>query len=98
MKRLTCQFGLVVAVAAIAAGCSTMSHEEMNVPLASVPVAVQTTIRAHQFGGTVAKVEKETKKCGVVYEAKVKGPDGMCSEIKVSEDGKLLKYKADKED
>ena len=31
--------------------------------------------------------------CGVVYEAKVQGPEGQCSEIKVADDGKLLKYK-----
>jgi len=43
--------------------------------------------------GTVDKVEKETMKSGVVYEAKVKGAEGQCSEIKVAEDGKLLKYK-----
>ena len=48
------------------------------------------------LGDTVGKVEKETMKCGVVYEAKVKGPDGACGEIKVAEDGKLLKYKAGK--
>jgi hypothetical protein len=54
---------------------------------------VQSTIQAHLYGGTVSKVEKETMKCGVVYEAKVKGNEGQCSEITVAEDGRLLKYK-----
>ena len=97
MNKITFQLGFVVAVAAIAAGCSTMVHEEVNVPWDSVPAVVQSTIQAHQYGGTVVgKIEKETNECGVVYEAKVKGPNGECSEVKVAESGKLLKYKAGK--
>ena len=81
-----------MAMAAIVSGCNTFHHEGVKVPLNSVPAVVQTTIQAHTYGGTVGKVEKETKKCGVVYEAKVKGPGAQCSEVKVAEDGKLLKY------
>ena len=66
-------------------------------PWNNVPAVVQSTIQAHTYGGAVGKVEKETIKYGVVYEAKVQGPDGQCSEIKVADDGKLLKYKAWKE-
>ena len=37
---------------------------------------------------------KRIKDAGTsVYEADVKGPDGQCSEVKVADDGKLLKYK-----
>lgn len=96
MRTLTSQLAVATAIAAMAAGCSTFCHKEMNVPLNTVPAVVQATIQAHTYGGTVDKVEKETMKSGVVYEAKVKGPDGQCSEIKVAEDGKLLKYKAEK--
>ena len=99
MRKSTCQLGFVMAVAAVAAavsGCSTFHHEEVNVPWDTVPAVVQATIQAHTYGGTVDKVEKEPMKSGVVYEAKVEGPDGQCSEIKVAEDGKLLKYKAAK--
>ena len=96
MRKATCQLGFVVAVAAVVSGCSTFCHKETAVSLNSVPAAVQSTIQAHTYGGIVDKVEKETMKCGIVYEAKVKGPEGQCSEIKVAEDGKLLKYKAEK--
>jgi len=99
MKKLTCQLGFVIAFAALVTGCSTMCQKEQKettVPWDNVPVVVQSTIQAHQYGGTVGKVEKETNKCGTVYEAKVKGPDGKCSEVKVAADGKLLKYKMEK--
>ena len=89
---------LVVLVAAVVSGCGTFRHEEAAVPLNSVPAVVQATIQAHTYGGTVGKVEKETMKCGVVYEAKVLGPEGQCSEIKVADDGRLLKYKTWKEE
>ena len=99
MKKLICQLGFVIGVTALITGCSTMCHKdqkETNVPWASVPAVVQSTIQAHQYGGTVGTVEKETMKCGIVYEAKVKGPGSKCSEVKVAEDGKLLKYKMEK--
>ena len=98
MRESTCQWAVVVAIVAAVSGCSTMRHEETTVPLSTVPAAVQATIQAHTYGGTVGKVEKETMKCGVVYEAKVQGPEGQCSEIKVAGDGKLLKYKTWKEE
>ena len=93
MRNSMCQLAFVVVVAAAVSGCSTFCNKEANVPLDTLPAVVQATIQAHTYGGTVDKVEKETMKCGVVYEAKVKGPEGQCSEIKVADDGKLLKYK-----
>ena len=98
MQKLTYRLGFGVVVAALAAGCSTFHNEEVNVPWDSVPAVVQSTIQAHQYGGTVGKVEKETNKCGTVYEAKVKGSDGQCSEVKVAADGKLIKYKTSKKE
>jgi hypothetical protein len=75
------------------AGCGTF-HEDEAVPLSAVPSVVQSTIQANANGGTVMRVEKETKHGDhVVYEAKVKGKDGERSEIEVAESGKLLKYK-----
>ena len=94
MRKSTCQWAFVLAIAALNSGCCTYCHQEVNVPWDTVPAVVQSTIQAHTYGGTVGKVEKETMKCGVVYEAKVKGPGAQCSEVKVAEDGKLLKYAA----
>ena len=96
MRKSSGQLACVVAIAAMVSGCCSFCHEEVTVPWNSVPAVVQSTIEAHTYGGTVGKVEKETKKCGIVYEAKVKGPDSQCSEIKVPADGKLLKYKVKK--
>ncbi len=96
MNRLTCRLGFIVSISALVAGCSTFHNEEVNVPWDSVPAVVQSTIQAHRYGGTVDKVEKETSECGVVYEARVKGPNGQFSEVKVAEGGKLIKYKAGK--
>jgi len=93
MNKLTCQLGFVVAVAALISGCCTFHEEGVAVQWDSVPAVVQDTIHAHQYGGTVIEIVKETMKRGVVYEAEVKGPDGRFSEVKVTEDGKLLKYK-----
>lgn len=98
MKKSMYSLGLVVAVAALAAGCSTIHHEEVYVSWDSVPAVVQSTIQSHRFGGTVSTVEMETDKCGTVYEAKVKGPDGQRSEVKVAGDGKLIKYKTSKKE
>ena len=98
MRKSACQWAFVVVVAAAVSGCSTYCHKEANVPLDAVPAVVQATIQAHTYGGTVSKVEQETEKCGLVYEAKVKGPDGQCSEINVAADGKLLKYKTSKKE
>jgi len=84
---------VVTAIAAVAVGCGTLCHKEMDVPLNAVPAVVQATIQAHTYGGTVGTVEKKTMKCGTVYEAKVQGPDTRCSEVKVVDDGKLLTYK-----
>jgi hypothetical protein len=98
MKKLTYRLGFFVAVAALVAGCRTTHNEEVYVSWDSVPVVVQATIQSHQFGGTVSTVEKETSKCGTVYEARVKGSNGQCSEVKVAEDGKLIKYKTSKKE
>jgi len=87
---------LVAALAAVVSGCSTFRSEEVTVPWNSVPAVVQSTIEAHKYGGGVSKVEMERTKCGIVYEAKVQGQAGKCSEVKVAEDGKLLKYKVEK--
>ena len=96
MRKSTDPVALVVALAAVVSGCSTFRSEEVTVPWNSVPAVVQSMIEAHKYGGIVGKVEMESKKCGIVYEAKVQGPEGRCSEITVADNGKLLKYKTEK--
>ena len=97
MKKLYGQFAVVVAVSALASGCGTFHHEEKNVQWDTVPAVVQGTVQAHLYGGTVDTIEREQNDHCVVYEVKVNGSQGWHSEIKVGEDGKLLKYKTCKE-
>lgn len=72
------------------AGCN-----EEKVEWSQVPTKVQQTITEHAQGGEVLKVEKETDKNAVVYEAKVKKTDGKKIEIKVDENGKLIEIEDD---
>ncbi len=51
---------------------------------------MQQTITERAQGGEVLKVEKETEKNIVIYEAKVRKSDGKKTEIKVDENGKLV--------
>ncbi len=72
------------------AGCNEEKGE-----WSQVPAKVQQTITEHAQGGEVLKVEKETDKNAVVYEAKVKKTDGKKIEIKVDENGKLIEIEDD---
>ncbi|HTL28162.1 MAG TPA: PepSY-like domain-containing protein, partial [Tepidisphaeraceae bacterium] len=66
--------------------------DEVKVPLEQVPAAVKATFAKESDGAEVKEVERETEKGKVAYETKVKiGNDEY--EIKVAEDGKLLKKK-----
>ncbi|SDW70428.1 PepSY domain-containing protein [Nitrosomonas communis] len=63
-----------------------------KVEMSQVPEKVQQAITQNAQGGTIQKVEKGTmKKKVVIYEATVKKPDGKEIEIKVEEDGTLVK-------
>ena len=96
MKNSTYPWAFAAAIAAGVSGCSTFHHEDKNVPWDSVPAVVQSTVQTHLYGGTVSTVEREQCERHVVYEVKVSGADGWHSEVKVAEDGKLLKYKTKK--
>ena len=86
---------LNVIITLIALFLSTSSFaglfDEEKVEWSQVPEKVQQTINQHLQGGTIEKIEKETKKKKViVYVAYVKKPDGKKIEIKVEEDGTLI--------
>ncbi|MGI9088350.1 MAG: PepSY domain-containing protein [Chthoniobacterales bacterium] len=73
-------------------------NDEQKVEWSDVPAAVQTTIQQNSAGGQVVEVEKEMKGDKSIYEAEVKGTDGKLSEVKVNEDGTLIKVQAKQED
>ena len=70
-----------------------------KVQWSDIPVAVQKTITENTGGGNIEEIEKETEIIGVkmtsIYEADVRKTDGSKIEIKVGEDGKLIKIDKD---
>lgn len=67
--------------------------DEVAVTLNDVPAAVAATIQNAAAGGTIDEISKETKGDKTFYEAKIT-VNGKKSEVKVSEDGSLVKSKA----
>lgn len=84
---------MLIALAFSTSGYASSNEEKVEWP--QVPAKVQQTITEHAQGGEVLKVEKETKRNAVVYEAKVKKADGKKIEIKVDENGKLIEIEDD---
>jgi len=91
---------LLVLAGVAAVGVVAKEKEEENevkVAFKDVPAAVQKTIQREAFGATIDSVEKEKHDGKTVYEADA-NIDGHNYEIKVGEDGLLLKKKLDDED
>lgn len=98
-------FMSLVLPAAMVFATSAFAGEEERIQWTDVPPAVQKTIVDHAGGGKIEEIEKETKtqharvlhfdndKIVTVYEAEVEKPDGKEIEIRVGEDGKLIKIK-----
>jgi hypothetical protein len=98
-------FMSVVLPAAMVFTTSAFAGDVERIQWTDVPPAVQKTITDHAGGGKIEEIEKETKtqhvrilhfdsdKIVTVYEAEVEKPDGKEIEIRVDEDGKLLKIK-----
>jgi hypothetical protein len=70
-------------------------EDEQDVELKDVPAVVQKTIQDSLAGGAVSSVEKESQNSETHYSADVKKGDGDKVEIKVAEDGKLIKESPD---
>src|SRR5690348_1707297 len=98
-------FMSVVLPAAMVFATSAFAGNEERIQWTDVPPAVQKTILDNAGGGKIEEIEKETKiqkvrvlhfdgsKTVTVYEAEVEKPNGKEIEIKVGEDGKLIKIK-----
>ena len=72
--------------------------KEVKIKFADAPAAVQKTLTEEAKGKTIESLDKETAKDGKVsYEADVV-IDGTNYEIVVSDDGKLVSKKIDKEE
>jgi uncharacterized membrane protein YkoI len=87
---------LPVALAFLVSGCE--SEKEEKIKWTSLPAVVQETITENAGNGKIEEIEKERKtkngKPVTVYEVEIK-KDGKEVEIKVGEDGKLIKIEND---
>ena len=90
---------LVLGGIAVAGVIAKEKEEENEVKMAfkDVPAAVRKTIEREAFGAAIETVDKEKDDGKTTYEADAK-IDGHNYEIKVGEDGILLKKKLDDED
>jgi len=98
MKKRICNWiGAAGAVGALAlvlpllAADNENKDKEETVNFKDCPAAVQKAILDNANGGKILEVEKETTKDGkVIYEAEVKKADGKKTDVKVTEEGKLI--------
>jgi uncharacterized membrane protein YkoI len=71
---------------------------ELKIKITECPAAVQKTITEKSAGGTVKQVEKVLHGGGkVTYTAEIKPAKGDVMELKVTDEGKVLKFEADKD-
>ena len=88
---------LPVALAFAASGCE--NEKEEKIQWSNLPTMAQKTITENAGDGKIEEIEKETKtkngKSVTVYEVEIKKSDGKEIEIKVGEDGKLIKIEDD---
>jgi uncharacterized membrane protein YkoI len=69
--------------------------DEQNVEMKDLPVVVQKTIQDSLAGGAVTNIEKESENGKTHYSADAKKDNGDKVEIKVAEDGNLIKVSPD---
>ncbi|MEO6430146.1 MAG: hypothetical protein ABIO50_00115 [Nitrosospira sp.] len=90
---------IVLPAAMVFATSAFAGSNEEKVQWDDVPIAAQKTITHHAEGGDVKEIEKKTKtkngKTITIYEADVIREDGAKIEIKVRENGKLIKFEYD---
>lgn len=103
---MTWREALVVPISAVSllgfsvlafSGKIDKGESEEQVTLEQCPPAVQDTIKAQASGGVIMEIEKETKNGKTIYEAEIL-KDGKTIEIKVAEDGTLIKSKVEDDD
>ncbi len=79
---------ILSAIALIA--CSDKS-DEIEIPVPDVPASIVTTIQNTLPGISLRKAEKEIKDDTVIYELEGKLLDGKEYEIKITENGTIIK-------
>lgn len=78
--------GSIAVASFVLAGCASNDH---HVTLNDIPSAPRAAIEREAAGGTIEKVERETRKGMVVYEADIM-VNGKKREVKVDENGRVV--------
>ena len=74
------------------------NEDEQKVEMKDLTADVQKTIQDHLAGGNVTRVVKESENGKTLYNADAQKPNGEKVEIKVAEDGKLIKAEGDEKE
>jgi uncharacterized membrane protein YkoI len=92
--------GLTTGILFLAFGFSgnhnERSEKEVKVSVSDLPDVVKATLEKEVSGGTIGKIEKEEKDGKVVYEVDFK-IEGKEFELKIADDGTVLKKEAEEE-
>lgn len=92
MKRRT--LPLLLAFAASLAFSSAAQADE-KVALDQVPAVVKVTIQKHVQDGKLEEIERDKENGVTTYEVEYRAKGGTRYELRIAEDGKLLKKKQD---
>jgi hypothetical protein len=101
MKIKTIVAIAIIGLAAIGTRSYASSEEAENkqkVAMSELPAAVQKTIQDNLGGGTIVETAKETKEGQIYYEAEIQKSGGEKIEVKVAEDGKLIRVGKEEEE
>jgi uncharacterized membrane protein YkoI len=94
LKTTTLVLALAVGLGASGARANEKDEDEQKVEMKNLTADVQKTIQDYLAGGSVSSVVKELENGKTLYSADVKKPNGEKVEIKVAEDGKLVRVNA----
>jgi uncharacterized membrane protein YkoI len=94
VKSTALALALAVGLGASGARANEKDEDEQKVEMKDLTAEVQKTIHDYLAGGNVARVVKESENGKTLYSADVQKPNGEKVEIKVAEDGKLVRVNA----
>jgi len=94
MKYYLKQSVIAILLTTALAACDD-KKDEVDIPVSQVPANIISIVQNTLPGISITEAEKETKKDGVIYELEGKLINGKKYEIKISENGTIIKIKLD---
>jgi uncharacterized membrane protein YkoI len=94
VKSTTLALALAVGLGASGARANENDEDEQKVEMKDLTADVQKTFHDYLAGGNVTRVVKESENGKTLYSADVQKSNGEKVEIKVAEDGKLVRVNA----